>query len=647
MSTADSPPRPLPGHPLQVAVPWTAVRFDDPFWAPRLRTVRERTLPALYRQCLESGRIDALRLGWQPGRRPVPHRFWDSDIAKFLEAASYALALEPDTLLESRVDEVIALLQSAQQPDGYLNTYITQVEPQNRWSDLRDGHELYCAGHLIEAGVAHFLATHDSTLLKVVCRYADYISSVFGSQPGQTRGYCGHPEIELALVRLYRATGEQRYLELSQYFVDERGREPYYFDEEAVGRSGPRASDSHYHRHGLRGQDLRRYNQSHAPVREHAEVVGHAVRAMYLYSAAADLAVETNDASLRATCERLWRHLMSRRVYLTGGVGSSAHNEGFTTDFDLPNAGAYAETCAAVGLVFWAHRMLQLTGNGQYADAIETTLYNAVAAGMSLAGEHFFYADPLASDGTAHRQPWFRVACCPPNVARLVMSLGRYVYSIGDGHIAVHLYMRGEAELQVMGQRVCIRQLHDYPWDGCIRLELQLDRPSTFGLWMRVPGWSHRADLRINGEPLPLKPDAGYLRLERLWSPGDQVQLDVPMPIERVYAHPAVAADADRVALRRGPIVFCFEQTDNPDLSRALLPRAAELQSHFEPDLLGGVMVLTAEGMLAESDDWDGQLYRTVPPRTRRIPLVAVPYAVWDNRSPGQMQVWIRDAPSA
>src|SRR5256714_765313 len=330
--------------PALTPAPWNDVTIDDLFWSGRLRANREQTLPHLYRFCKETGRIDTFRLDWKPGREPVPHVFWDSDVAKWLEAACYSLATHPDAWLSQRVDEVVALILAAQQPDGYLNTHFTAVEPEKRWTNLRDRHELYCAGHLMEAAVAHFQATGKRTLLDALSRYADYIDSVFGPEPGKKRGYPGHEEIELALVKLYRATGERRYLRLSQYFIEERGRQPHYYDAEAH----------------LRGEDpaafwagTYEYNQSHLPVREQQEVTGHAVRAMYLYSTMTDLAREFHDASLLATCKRLWSHLCSTHLYLTGGIGSSPSNEGFTTDYDLPNESAYAETCAAIGLVFW------------------------------------------------------------------------------------------------------------------------------------------------------------------------------------------------------------------------------------------------------------------------------------------------------
>jgi DUF1680 family protein len=629
-------------RPTRAPVNWATVGIDDAFWGPRLRLLRQRTLPALLRQLRTSGRIDALRLGWQPGMHPVPHPYWDSDVAKWLEASCYSLRRQPDPQLESAVEDVVALLEMAQQPDGYLNSYITSVDPAARWTDLRDGHELYCAGHLIEAGVAHFLATGRRTLIDVMCRYADYIASVFGAADGQKRGYCGHPEIELALVRLYRATGERRYLDLASYFVDERGAEPYYFDVEATRRPR-RANDGYYRRHGLRGFELRRYNQSHAPVREQREVVGHAVRAMYLYSAMADLAAEKWDEELFASCEQLWSHLVATRMYITGGIGSSAQNEGFTSDYDLPNAAAYAETCAAIGLVMWAQRMLHLTGDGRYTDVLERALYNGVAAALGADGEHFFYANPLASDGSAHRQPWFQCACCPPNVSRLLESLGQYVYSTSDREVAVHLFVRGATELPL----ATIQQDHDYPWDGALRFTVQVAQPAEFTLSIRLPGWARGERLHLNGdaiEPASVL-EHGYLRIERTWHNNDCVQLYLPMPVERVHAHPAVTANAGKVALQRGPIVYCLEEVDNSaPLHAMLLPRDAALSARFDPDLLGGAVIVQADAVADDGSAWDGQLYRAGQyARLRPQPLVAVPYALWDNRAAGQMQVWIRE----
>ncbi|HKD74532.1 MAG TPA: beta-L-arabinofuranosidase domain-containing protein, partial [Ktedonobacterales bacterium] len=378
-------------------VPFRHVTIDDTFWAPRIQRNRESTLPFIYQNLQETGRIDALRLTWKPGDEPMPHIFWDSDIGKWIEAASNSLATTPDPALKQQVDDVIDLLAQGQHADGYLNTYFTVVAPGKRWTNLRDLHELYCAGHLIEGAVAHYQATGERKLLDIMCRYVDFIAQTFGKQSGQKPGYDGHEEIELALIKLYHATNDARYLELSRYFVDERGRQPHYFDNEARERGeDPQAFE----------MGTYEYNQSHLPVLEQTQVVGHAVRAMYLNSALADLAREQDDERLFAACRRLWDHLTTTRMYLTGGIGTSARNEGFTRDYDLPNETAYAETCAAIGLVFWAHRMLQLDCNRAYADVMELALYNRVLSGVSLSGDRFFYEDPLASDGTVHRQYW-------------------------------------------------------------------------------------------------------------------------------------------------------------------------------------------------------------------------------------------------
>jgi hypothetical protein len=359
-------------------------------------------------------------------------------------------------------------------------------------------------------------------------------------------------------------------------------------------------------------------------VREQAEAVGHAVRAMYLYCAMADLAGELGDATLLAACERLWEHLTARRMYVTGGIGSAARNEGFTSDYDLPNETAYAETCAAVGLVFWAQRMAELTGEGRYVDVLERALYNGVLSGISLDGRSFFYANPLASAGNTHRKEWFGCACCPPNIARLLTSLGQYVYGQGQDEALVHLYVGGAASFRLGGREIRLRQQTRYPWDGVVRVGIDLDAPAEFTLSLRLPGWCPTPTLHVNGAPLDLAAveDRGYARLRRVWSAGDLVELELPMPIERVYAHPAVAANRGRVALQRGPVVYCLEQADNATpLESLALPRDAALRAEEAPDLLGGVVVIKSEAH----------------------PLTAVPYYAWDNRAPGAMQVWLRE----
>ncbi len=625
--------------------PLTSVFIDDAFWSPRLQINREKTIPYQYAQCKETGRIDALRLTWKPGMAPVPHPFWDSDVAKWIEAASYSLATHPDPALDALVDETIALLAAAQQTDGYLNTYFTVVKPGERWTDLRDAHELYCAGHLIEAGVAHYQATGKRTLLEVVCRYADHIDTVFGRAPGQQRGYCGHEEIELALVKLYRVTGEERYLRLAQYFVDERGQKPNYFELEAANRATPGYFEAHRAHGPLRTSW--EYSQSHAPVRDQQEVVGHAVRAMYLYSAMADLAGESGDEALRAACRRLWDHLCSRRLFVTGGLGSSSENEGFTRDYDLPNEKAYAETCAAIGLVFWAHRMTQLEGDGRYADVMEQALYNGVLSGVSLDGTRFFYENPLSSRGGVTRQEWFGVSCCPPNLARLLASLGKYIYSTHESGVAVHLYVQSDLRLSVHGRSVTLQQQTEYPWHGAVKLSVCTDQPTEFTVALRIPRWCRQAGLVVNGSAVDLQAimDKGYARITRTWAEGDTVELDLAMPVERVYAHPQVLEDIGHVALQRGPLVYCLEEVDNSvSLAHLSLVADTDLMAQCDASILGGTVVIHGEGRATDDSDWNGVLYRHEPPGATMRTITAVPYYVWDNRQSGQMRVWMREA---
>ncbi|MFP3895947.1 MAG: glycoside hydrolase family 127 protein [Anaerolineales bacterium] len=628
------------------------VQIDDSFWERRQAINREVTLPAEYRHCQETGRIDAWRLHWEPGMPNPPHHFWDSDVAKWIEAVGYVLATHPDPELKARADKVIDLIAEAQQDDGYLNIHFTVVEPENRWTNLRDMHELYCAGHLMEAAVAYYEGTGDRQLLDVLCRYADYIDSVFGADEGQKRGYPGHEEIELALVKLYRTTGEERYLDLATFFIDERGRRPYYFDIEAK-RRGEGPGDYRFETYD--------YAQAHLPVREQTSAEGHAVRAMYLFSGMADVAAETDDESLLAACECLWENVTQRRMYVTGGVGSSSHGERFTVDYDLPNDLAYAETCAAIGMVFWAHRMLQFDSDGRYADVMERALYNGVLSGVSLEGDRFFYANPLEAvpalyearpdlfgrDAVSYtRQDWFDCACCPPNLARLIASLGRYIYSESEAGIFVHLYVGGSGTFDVDGQEVVLSQKTRYPWEGEVAITVQSEEKMRFLLALRIPGWSHGATLRVNDEPVDFtsRLERGYVMIERLWKPGDQIVLDLPMPVERVEAHPAVVENCGRVAIQRGPLVYCLEEVDNgPNLRDIVLPVDVELQAIFEEDLEGGVVVaIEGEAKRRDSKEWDGTLYQPASSALETAPIRAIPYYAWASRSPGEMLVWIQ-----
>jgi DUF1680 family protein len=623
-------------------VPFTAVTFDDAFWAPRQEVNRIVTLPHIYRKLEETGRISAFDLDFQ---RPVPSPivliFGDSDPAKWIEAASYSLATHPDPALEALVDQVADKIIHAQQPDGYLNTHFIVAQPEMRWRNLRDWHEMYCAGHLIEGAVAHYQATGKRKLLDALCRYADHIDATFGREPGKKRGYCGHPEIELALVKLYHATNDPRYLRLATYFIGERGTQPHYYDLEARERGDDPAQF---------WAKTYEYCQAHVPIREQAKVVGHAVRAMYLLSAVADLAYENDDPTLLETCERLWDNLITKRMYLTGAIGPSRHNEGFTLDYDLPDETAYGETCATIGLILWNHRLLQFAGESKYADVIERGLYNGFLSGIALDGARFFYENPLASAGGHHRQSWFECPCCPPNLARTLASLGGYFYSTGANDVWAHLYAQGTVKLQVNGCDVGLRQATKYPWDGDVKFEMGIADPQTFALHLRVPGWCERWLLCVNDVPVTdLKPRAnGYLAIEREWHPGDVVEYRMEMPIQTVWAHPAVRYLEGRVALQRGPIVYCLEGVDHGGM---VLDRIAvdpkqvtsnEFGIEHRDNWLGGVSLLRSKASVVDESGWEGLLYRYREPSSKQMEITAIPYYAWDNRAPGEMRVWMR-----
>jgi DUF1680 family protein len=620
------------------------------FWGGRVDAVANQTARILYERCVAAGMLDQIDPDRpSPGVRIPFHvrdgenstvttqMFWDSDLGKTIETAAYSLYRRADPDLEAKIDAVIDVYAKLQQPDGYMSSWYQRIQPGKRWTNVRDCHELYCAGHLIEGAVAYYQATGKRKLLDVMTRYVDHIASVFGREPNKKKGYCGHEEIELALVKLARATGERKYLDLAKYFIDQRGQQPHYFDIEARAR-GADPKDFHFKSY--------EYNQSHKPVREQDKVVGHAVRAMYLYSGMADVATEYGDDDLKNALERLWSDLTSKRLYLTGGLGPSADNEGFTVDYDLPNETAYAETCASVGLVFWASRMLGMGPNARYADVMERALYNGAISGLSLDGARFFYENPLESRGLHHRWQWHRCPCCPPNIGRLVASIGSYMYGVADDAIAVHLYGENVARLDVAGQKVKLTQNSCYPWDGAIAISVETDSPIAFTLYLRIPGWTRKAALSVNGETidLPAATTDGYAQVTREWRAGDLVRLDLDLVVEKIWAHPEVREDVGRVALMRGPLLYCLEGADNPlSLNRLRSPEAQRFECRFEPALLGGVTTLSARAEADAIADWTQTLYRTRPTETEPVSITAIPYFAWDNREPGEMLVWIRD----
>lgn len=615
------------------------------FWGKWQDAVSDSTAEILLDRCEKAGMIQAIDIDQPSPGIVIPigpwggstQMFWDSDLGKSIETIAYSLYRKPNPALEARADAIIDLYEKLQDKDGYLNAWFQRVQPDRRWTNLRDHHELYCAGHLIEAAVAYYQATGKRKLLDIMCRYVDYMLTVFGHGEGQIPGYCGHEEIELALVKLARVTGENKYLELSKFFVDERGTEPHFFTAELI-RDGRDPKDFH--------QKTYEYGQAHLPVRDQRKVVGHAVRAMYLYAGMADIATEYKDDSLTEALEALWDDVVTKQMYITGGIGPSASNEGFTDYFDLPNETAYAETCASVGLVFWANRMLGRGPDRRYGDIMEQALYNGALPGLATDGKTFFYDNPLESAGKHHRWVWHHCPCCPPNIARLVTSIGSYMYAVSGDEIAVHLY--GESTLRCEladGAKVTLKQVSNYPWEGTIAFNLELASPAKFALSLRIPEWAEGATLSVNGDMVDLTGSAadGYARIEREWKDGDRVALILPLVLRPQFANPRVRQDAGRVALMRGPLVYCVETTDNgTDLNAIILPTDLPTAETSVLDNLFGAVAVDLDVAREDTANWGKSLYRKEPAKRKAAKARFVPYHLWDNRDPGEMLVWVQ-----
>lgn len=631
------------------------VTIDDRFWSPRLEINRTKTLEHVYQELETTGCIRNFELAAGKATGNFGGPWWaDSDVYKWLEGASYVLGSRPDPALERRVDDVIAKIAAAQQPDGYLNTHVQVEAPDLRFKDLAFFHEDFSSGHMFEGAVAHYEATGKRTFLDVAMRLADCFDATFG--PGKRDGLSGHEGIELAWVRLYRATGEKRYLKLAEFYLNERGRKPSIFEREYNSLPADRTvlwresqpinlrspQDRLYRAHPPAFDTS--YCQDNLPVREQSVAVGHAVRAMFLYCGMSDVVDETSDAEILAALRRLHDSVTLRRMYVTGGIGPSAKNEGFTDDYDLPNDNAYQETCASAGTVLWNYRMFKLTGDGRYVDLLEQSLYNAVLAGVSLAGNTFCYATPLACDSKFERQPWFDVPCCPTTAARFFPSIGRYVYSRSADGAWVNLYIGGQGRIALQnGTEVTVRQTTNYPWEGHVRLEVAVAKPAEFTLHLRMPGWAREPKIVVNGRDTGAPVSNGYAHLRRDWVTGTVVELDLPLAVEKLEANPQVLQSRGKLCLRRGPLIYCLEQTDNlVDLDRVSLPENARLTERAEPGLLGGVVVLAGEGKMQPEANWQDQLYRPVAPlKTSPVAFKAIPYCVWGNRGRQPMKVWI------
>ncbi len=583
--------------------------------------------------------------------------FQDSDVAKWLEAAAYSLINHPDAELEQRVDEIIALIGSAQQEDGYLNTYFTVKEPGRQWTDLHEAHELYCAGHMIEAAVAYYEATGKDSLLTIMKKNADHIYRHFIEEKAE--GYPGHPEIELALMRLYDVTKEKKYLELAAHFINVRGVDADFFKKEAETRGWY-----------VWGMDVNNpeYAQNQAPVRELTEAAGHAVRAVYLYTGMAHLAAETEDEALVRACETLWENITKQRMYVTGGIGSTNLGEAFTKNYNLPNDTAYAETCASIGLMFFARRMLQMKKDSRYADEMERALYNTVLAGMQLDGKRFFYVNPLevipgiSGEAVTHRHTlperpkWFGCACCPPNVARTLTSIAEYAWSETEDTVFSHLYVGGELDLMAE-KGVKIHVETGYPYDKTVvyRMETRQEQTAEFTLAVRLPGWCKKWNIRVNdstvcvktpergtGVTKDVKLENGYLYITREFADGDIINCYYSMHGERVYANPAIASDNGKVALRRGPLVYCVEGVDNDGDVLGLSVAEGKIDTEeYKPELLSGVRVLKVPGVRRKRTE---ELYLSEKPEEEKVTITAVPYYAWGNRGLNEMRVWLPEA---
>jgi hypothetical protein len=623
------------------------VRLEGQFWKERLDTVLAETIPSQHEKLGEYKILESLDMLQPPPPLRFPRNqhnftvqvFWDSDIGKWIEAASYALSHRRDEKIEAQIEAIVDKFEKAQLPSGYLNMWYLGREPEKRWTNLRDNHELYNAGHMLEGAIAYYETTGRRRWLEIMERYVAHIRETFGPGPNQKPGYCGHQEIELALIKLYHLTKDKQHLDLATYFINQRGTQPpHYFDVEARAR-GENPADYWFKNY--------EYNQSHMHVREQTKVVGHAVRAMYMYTAMADLAAELQDAGLKHACEVLWHDVMATKMYVTAGLGPSAHNEGFTHDYDLPNETAYAETCASVALIFWAQRMLHLDLDGKYTDVLERALYNGALSGLSRDGRHYFYANPLESNGTPTRWDWHTCPCCTMNVSRLVASVAGYFVSHSEDAIAFHLYGGISTAVTLKTGKVNLRETSNYPWSGDIRIEVNPEAAAEFTLNVRIPGWTKGAKVAVNGQPVATDAAVnGYLPIKRTWQQGDTVTLDLPMPAERIYAHPAVSMDVGRVTLTRGPLVYCIEEVDNPGgpVQRLKLPRNAELKSTTRADLFDGIVTLTADALAIKDGDWQDTLYRPGAPEQAPANLTAIPYYLWSNRGQGSMLVWIPES---
>ncbi|EMJ9288403.1 glycoside hydrolase family 127 protein [Klebsiella michiganensis] len=641
------------------------LKINDPFLGQYQQLVRDVVIPYQWdalndrieeadpSHAIENFRIAA---GRQEGEF-YGMVFQDSDVAKWLEAVAWSLCQKPDPGLEKTADEVIELVAAAQCEDGYLNTYFTVKAPEERWTNLAECHELYCAGHMIEAGVAFFQATGKRRLLDVVCRLADHIDNVFGPGDNQLHGYPGHPEIELALMRLYDVTQEPRYIALVKYFVEARGTQPHFYDIEYEKRG----KTSYWNTYGPAWMVMDKpYSQAHQPISEQPVAIGHAVRFVYLMTGVAHLARLSQDEGKRRDCLRLWKNMARRQLYITGGIGSQSSGEAFSSDYDLPNDTVYAESCASIGLMMFARRMLEMEADSQYADVMERALYNTVLGGMALDGKHFFYVNPLEVHPKSlkfnhiydHvkpvRQRWFGCACCPPNIARVLTSLGHYIYTPHDDVLYINLYVGNSVEIPVGNEALRLRISGNYPWQEQVKIVIDSSSPVNHTLALRLPDWCDKPQVTLNGAPVTQDVRKGYLHISQLWQEGDTLLLTLPMPVRRIYGNPLVRHQAGQVAVQRGPLVYCLEQADNGEqLHNLQLPRDARFSAVEGKGIFARKILLQAPGYKQTAEDAENQAlwhYDRAPSSRQPQVLTFIPWFSWANRGEGEMRIWVNEA---
>lgn len=616
------------------SVSYKDVKLTGGFWYKWQDTVASSTLDSVYNQFNDSGRISAMTLNWRTGDTNRPHIFYDSDIAKWIEGAAYSLHIKKNQDAEDRIDAIVNLIEDGMSDEGYFNSYYQTIEPMNRWT-VRVNHELYCAGHLMEAAVAYFEATGKRKFLDLMCRYADYIEQIFKLQKNAAFDTPGHEEIELALVRLYHATGEKRYLELAKYFIDTRGTSE---------------RDKTYDAFDTR------YAQDNQPVRFLDRAEGHAVRYAYLFAAAADIAREYGDEELLNACKRTFNDAVEKKMYVTGGMGNMAFGEAFGPDYYLPNFQAYTETCASIAFAFIAQRMLRMEPDRKYADILELELYNGALAGISLDGKSFFYENPLEqkpsvlryfNEVKANYRPVSRVelfscSCCPPNILRIIAGIGEYFYSTDGDTVYTHLYNSGKADIKLNNGSIRLTQTTKYPDDGKIVIKVGAKEPVMATLAFRIPSWCKYSLVYSDGK-MPDKIENGYAYFTKLWRKGDSIELNFQMDIRLIEAKPEVSDNCGKVAIMRGPLVYCLEEIDNgKNLSDIRLSKYPSLKTEYNKELLGGLNVITFKGTKRSPEKWDTSIYREYVPSTEEGIFKAVPYYAWNNRGEGEITVWIQ-----